>query len=147
MFLHNNPKSCTLSTLKVRFKQNFQGIDYIEMLMKTEVISMDWSNIGNRIRKQREYLGYTREALAEKIDITPKFCSDIELGLKGMSVQTLCRLSEELNLTTDYILFGTYTEEFDSPAICMLQKCPSDKLYYLENIIKLFIQSLDKVTE
>lgn len=45
---------------------------------------MDWASIGNRIRKQREYLGYTRETLAEKIDVTTKFCSDIELGIKGM---------------------------------------------------------------
>ena len=34
---------------------------------------MDWVSIGGRIRKQREYLGLTREQLAEKLDITPKF--------------------------------------------------------------------------
>ena len=53
---------------------------------------MDWVAIGGRIRKQREYLGLTREQFAEKLDITPKFCSDIELGVKGMSVPTLCRI-------------------------------------------------------
>ena len=41
---------------------------------------MDWVAIGGRIRKQREYLGLTREQFAEKLDITPKFCADIELG-------------------------------------------------------------------
>ena len=39
---------------------------------------MDWVAIGGRIRKQREYLGLTREQFAEKLDITPKFCADIE---------------------------------------------------------------------
>lgn len=53
---------------------------------------MDWGTIGARIRKQREFMGLTREQLAEKIEVTPKFCSDIELGVKGMSVPTLCRL-------------------------------------------------------
>ena len=48
---------------------------------------MDWVSIGGRIRKQREFLGLTREQFAEKLDITPKFCSDIELGIKGMAVQ------------------------------------------------------------
>ena len=67
---------------------------------------MDWESIGKRIRSQREYLGYTRENFAEKIDVTPKFCSDIELELKGMSVQTLCRISDVLNISVDYILFG-----------------------------------------
>lgn len=54
---------------------------------------MDWVAIGGRIRKQREYLGLTREQFAEKLDITPKFCADIELGTKGMSVPTLCRIA------------------------------------------------------
>ncbi len=67
---------------------------------------MDWVSIGGRIRRQREFLGYTREQFAELLDVTPKFCSDIELGVKGMSVQTLCRISEVLRLSTDFILFG-----------------------------------------
>ena len=50
---------------------------------------MDWTDIGSRIRRQREYLGYTREQFAELLDVTPKFCSDIELGVKGMSVRLL----------------------------------------------------------
>ena len=65
---------------------------------------MDWGEIGLRIRRQREFLGYTREQFAEMIDITPKFCSDIELGVKGMSVPTLCRVAEVLQLSADYIL-------------------------------------------
>lgn len=44
---------------------------------------MDWVSIGGRIRRQREFLGYTREQFAELLDVTPKFCSDIELGVQG----------------------------------------------------------------
>ena len=50
---------------------------------------MDWSAIGKIIRQQREYMGLTREQFAEQIDVTPKFCSDIETGAKGMSVPAL----------------------------------------------------------
>ena len=67
---------------------------------------MDWSLIGARIRKQREYMGLTREQFAELLEVTPKFCSDIELGVKGMSVPTLCKISRILRLPIDYILFG-----------------------------------------
>ncbi len=101
---------------------------------------MDWVAVGARIRKQREYLGYTRETLAEKIDVTPKFCSDIELGVKGMSVQTLCRLADVLSLSVDYILFGS-TYEAQSPIEEMLKTCPADKLPFLEEIVKTFILS------
>lgn len=104
---------------------------------------MDWVSIGNRIRKQREHLGYTREVLAEKIDVTTKFCADIELGVKGMSVPTLCRLSNILNLSVDYILFGNKSEDYVSPVVSMLRCCPEEKLCYLEEIVKAFILSLD----
>ena len=68
---------------------------------------MNWKEIGGRIRQQRESIGLSREQFAEKIDITPKFCSDIELGIKGMSVSTLCKIAKTLHLSTDYILFGS----------------------------------------
>ena len=108
---------------------------------------MNWVEIGKRIRNQREFLGYTRETFAEKIDVTPKFCSDIELGIKGMSVSTLCRISKVLNLSVDYILFGEENKRLDSPAMNMIQRCPKEKLPFLENVIKLFMQIIEKDTD
>ncbi|MBQ9795299.1 MAG: helix-turn-helix transcriptional regulator [Clostridia bacterium] len=104
---------------------------------------MDWIAIGARIRKQREFLGFTREELAEKIEVTPKFCSDIELGVKGMSVPTLCRIARSLNLSADYILFGSEDSAQDSPAISLLQQCPLEKRGYLEDIIKAFSLAIE----
>ena len=52
---------------------------------------MDWGAIGIRIRNQREQFGYTREQFAEMLNVTPKFCADIELGNKGMSVNCILR--------------------------------------------------------
>ncbi len=102
---------------------------------------MDWTEIGKRIRKQREYLGYTRETFSERLDVTPKFCSDIELGLKGMSVPTLCKISDTLGLSVDYILFG----KCDSGNIIeiseMIKTCPREKRRYLEDIVKSFVLS------
>lgn len=106
---------------------------------------MNWEEIGKRIRKQREYLGYTREAFAEKLDVTPKFCSDIELGLKGISVTTLCNLCHVLMLSSDYILFGSTESKIDSPAVAMLQKCPPDKLADLERIIQVFMHAIEEI--
>ncbi|SBV99150.1 Helix-turn-helix domain protein [uncultured Eubacteriales bacterium] len=104
---------------------------------------MEWTLIGQRVRKQREFLGYTREQLAEQLDVTPKFCSDIELGLKGMSVPTLCRISEVLHLSTDYILFGTEEANDVSATTRMLQQCPPNKLHYIESILKMFLLAID----
>lgn len=107
---------------------------------------MDWEAIGARIRKQREQFGYTREAFAEKLGITPKFCADIELGNKGMSVQTLCNISSVLKLSTDYILFGTTQQEQAFSSI-LLQRCTPKEQKYAEDILKTFLIAMDSKRE
>ena len=104
---------------------------------------MDWVSIGGRIRRQREFLGYTREQFAELLDVTPKFCSDIELGVKGMSVQTLCRISEVLRLSTDFILFGRENAESSSPITQLLRSCSPSELAYAEQLLKTFIMAMN----
>lgn len=104
---------------------------------------MDLIRIGQRIRKQREFIGYTREQFAELLDVTPKFCSDIELGVKGMSVSTLCKISEILKLSTDYILFGVEKHQEVPPLLHMLQACPPEKQIYAETILKNFLLAID----
>lgn len=103
---------------------------------------MDWVAIGARIRKQREQFGYTRETFAEKLDITPKFCADIELGNKGMSVQTLCNIAAVLKLSTDYILYGTAQQDDSLPGM-MLQRCTPVEKKYAEDILRTFIMAME----
>lgn len=105
---------------------------------------MNWQEIGARIRKQRELFGYTREAFAEKLDVTPKFCADIELGVKGMSVPTLCKISDVLKLSTDYILFGMALQEPPFYASMMLQRCTPVEQKYAEEILKTFIIAMEE---
>ena len=109
---------------------------------------MDWVSIGGRIRRQREFLGYTREQFAELLDVTPKFCSDIELGVKGMSVQTLYRISEVLRLSTDFILlFGRENTESSSPITQLLRSCSSSEQAYAEQLLKTFIMAMNAKKE
>lgn len=100
--------------------------------------------IGLRIRKQRELLGYTREQLAEKLNVSQKFCSDIEIGAKGMSVDTLCKLSKELMLSADYILFGNTSGDDNDEIMRLINFCSHENLPYLENIIRNFIKATGK---
>ena len=104
---------------------------------------MDWSAIGKRIRQQREYMGLTREQFAEQIDVTPKFCSDIETGGKGMSVPTLCRIARVLRLSTDYILFGKDGKERPDAAIMTLENCSERERTYAEKLLKLFVEAIN----
>ncbi len=104
---------------------------------------MDWTAIGLRIRRQREFMNYTREQFAELLQVTPKFCSDIELGVKGMSIATLCKISQILHISTDYILFGT-VEKSDASAIeNLLQKCSREELMYAEQMLKTLLAAMN----
>ena len=104
---------------------------------------MNWVEIGSRIRTQREYLGYTREQFAELLEVTPKFCSDIELGIKGMSVPTLCKIARVLRLSTDFILFGTLEQNQSNPLNLLLQSCSSTEREYAEQILKTFLMAMN----
>ncbi len=104
---------------------------------------MDWGAIGARIRRQREYLGYTREQFAEMIDVTPKFCSDIELGVKGMSIPTLSRIAKSLRLSTDYILYGREVSNGQEPITRLLESCSPLERQYAEQLIKTFVAAMD----
>ena len=103
---------------------------------------MDWTSIGFRIRKQREYMGLTREQLAEMIEVTPKFCSDIELGVKGISVPTLCKLSKTLKISTDYILFGESENVSAKQIELMLETCSPTEYEYAEKLLKVFFSAM-----
>lgn len=106
-------------------------------------LELDFIMIGNRIRRQREYLGYTREYLSEKLGVSTNFCRDIEIGAKGMSIQTLHRLADTLLLSTDYILLGYSKNNDVTPLTTMLASCPQEKLKYAEDILKTFLLSIN----
>ncbi|MBR1383763.1 MAG: helix-turn-helix transcriptional regulator [Ruminococcus sp.] len=102
---------------------------------------LNYIEIGARIRKSRESQLLTQEKLAEMMDVSVKFVSDIELGAKGMSLKTLNKLSQILLVSTDHILYGSSSENDPAELVRLLQKCPPEKSQYLEDIIKLFIRS------
>ena len=107
--------------------------------------TINYREMGLRIRKQREISGYTREQLAEKLEVSVKFCSDIELGIRGISIQTLAKLSDILGLSADYILFGECMHEnsMQLESIYLFsQKCPEKHRNNLLSIVSAFVESV-----
>ena len=45
------------------------------------------------------------------INVSPHYIYEIERGTKTMSLETFVTLSEALNLSTDYILFGNKKDD------------------------------------
>lgn len=61
--------------------------------------------IAERIRGERERLGYTQEAFANIIDLSSAGYKKIERAESNITINTLLKL-HKLNISTDYILFG-----------------------------------------
>lgn len=74
----------------------------------------DRYTVGIRIQDRRISLGLSQEALAERMDRATKYCSDIERGVCGMSIETMLSFSEELDMSLDYMMYGA--GEVDKPA-------------------------------
>lgn len=105
---------------------------------------INYKALGTRIRKQRELLGYTREELAEKLDVSVKFCSDIELGVKGMSLGTLVNLSKILCLNIDYILLGDnkLSNSELNTIEALISQCPAEVRPNLITMIRAFVDAV-----
>lgn len=65
------------------------------------------TEIGRRIRHFRTANNLTQAQLAESLDISTNFISEVETGKKNISLEILCRLCQQYHLSTDYILLGT----------------------------------------
>lgn len=66
--------------------------------------------IGANIRKYRELCGYSRETLAEKLGISPRFVANIEVGAVGVSPTTIKRACEVLGISADRLLWDDETD-------------------------------------
>ena len=100
--------------------------------------------IGLRIRKKREELHLSREKLAEKMSISARFLSDIELGNKGMSQNTLLTLCDLLYTTPNYILLGTDSDEKDSRLVQIARSVQPKYQTYVTNILLSVISEMEE---
>lgn len=65
---------------------------------------MDYKFLGKRIREERKRLNLTQEKLAESVDISDSYLGQIERGERNLTLDTLIRIANRLNVTIDYLL-------------------------------------------
>ena len=92
---------------------------------------------GLRIRQIREEKCYSREYLAELADISPKHLYQIEHGQKGFSAHVLYKISEALEINSDFILFGEYRGKIDNEAQRVLSLFEGTQKEKIVSIIEL----------
>lgn len=98
------------------------------------------SAIGRRIRAFRLKNNLTQAQLAESLDVSTNFISEVETGKKNISIDTLCRLCQQYQLSADFILFGKESSA-DSFLLGRLTSLSNRDILtvieYLENYLKM----------
>ena len=101
-------------------------------------------SIGNRIYLLRTSRNMTREALAEKADISVQFLSDIEKGKKSMTVTTLKNICNALSVTPDYIITGNQETDTCNEISSIIGTLNEEQKKTIRDVIILIIESWKK---
>jgi len=74
-------------------------------------MSIDFKLIGSRIQTTRKKAGKTQEWLAEQIDVSVGYISQIERGITKINLETLGEICTVLDRDIAYIVSGTTKEQ------------------------------------
>ena len=104
--------------------------------------AVNYVEIGNRIRIERENFDMTREKLSELLNISPNFLGQIERGERKMSINTLINISECLHISIDYLFFEKGNINNENVLSSLLSRCSEKEINVIEAIIKLILPHL-----
>ena len=107
---------------------------------------MDKITMGDRIKETRKKQDFTQEQLAEKVDVSVEYISEIERGLKIPSMQLFIKFLEVLDVSADYLLRDTVSTRNlygDKQIGNKLEKLTPKQRVALEALIDTYIEYLD----
>ena len=105
---------------------------------------MNFSNLGNSIKYNRELLNLTQESLAEMINISPHYIYELERGLKLPSLKILIALSETLHTGIDNLLSiqPQIADTTDDELNLLINKLNAEQRNNLSKILKPLLPHL-----
>ena len=98
--------------------------------------------IGERIAELRKAQNMTQERLAERLECSPQFISDMERGVVGISLSTLKKLCLTLGVSSDSILFGTESETALDALADRCQVLSKEQFSILTEIVEKYIEGV-----
>lgn len=106
-------------------------------------MSIDYSIVGERLKKARLSKNLTQEKIAEQLDVSVAFLSRIERGSSQINLKRLTQLCTILDVSEGYILSGisenskSYLEEDFKE---LLKKCSPEKQKLIYSIAKTIVE-------
>lgn len=96
---------------------------------------------GERIRQARKAHRYTQAEVAEMINMSSKNFSQLERGMTGISISSLISLCKCLEVSADYLLFGTENTTNDSAVNILLSQLSEKEQIYAEKLLQVYVDS------
>lgn len=106
-------------------------------------MAIDYSVIGERLKRARKEKHLTQEQLAEQIDVSIAFLSRIERGSSQINLKRLSQICEILDVTEGDILNGASSKSnqyLDFEFANLLKNCSSDKHKLIYDIAKVIVE-------
>lgn len=98
--------------------------------------TMDYTILGRNIAKARNKNHMTQEFLAEKIDVSTVFISQIETAVRKPSLETIYKISIALNTTVDHLI-GNNDLRVSYDEIAKLLSDMNDKeMNFITNVLR-----------
>lgn len=70
-------------------------------------MSIDYKLIGKRIQKSRKKVNMTQQELAERLDVSVGYVSQIERGITKPKLTTIDNICKHIRCDLNYIITGT----------------------------------------
>lgn len=74
-------------------------------------------NIGKKIKLARSRTNYTQECLAEKLQLSTRYISQLERGIAFGSAKTIVNLCKALNIDSDFLFHDLIECDSSKPSI------------------------------
>ena len=102
-------------------------------------MQIDYGSIGSRIRQIRTEKKWTQAYLAEKSEVEPSNISHIERAATKVSLPTLIRIANALEVTLDELVYGSLIKcEHVSVKLMdqLLADCTPDEIKALTEVVR-----------
>lgn len=101
------------------------------------IYSLDYEQLGKRIKQVRKMKSLSQNALAEKAELTPNFIAKIEGNNTSISLKTLVNIANALEISIDYLFLN------DTNMLEQGKKTSTD--LFIDNMLQSFSESDKKL--
>ena len=110
-------------------------------------MSIDYKSIGKRIKTARIRLDMTQERLAEQVNLSPSHLSNIETGTTKVSLPTIIKLANALQVSVDSLLADSVVQSkavFEEDIQTILSDCDDYEIRVIADIAAATKKTLRK---